>query len=245
MVFSVLALILAGAAAWAQPSGAVAGRPGMKGALAKLFGNNTSFSTTAKMTMTGAAQPMIQEMNLAMLDGSMRMEVDLTKGTHMPTQSLEQMKRIGMDKLVTVDRPDKKISLTIFPSMQAYSETPLDDGHSGPGGSDLKIEKTKVGDETIDGHPCVKNKVVMTEGNGQKREALMWNAVDMREFPLQMEMQEEGNTVKLKFSNIKLDKPDRKLFEAPTGFTKYKDQNELMRTEMMKRASQTPTQKQP
>lgn len=245
-VCSFLALTLAGAPAFAQPPGTRGGGSGsMSASFAKWFGNNTSFSTTAKMTMNGAGKPVTQEMSLAMLDGKMRMDVDLIKGSQMPPKTIERMKLMGMDRMVTIERPDKKVTFQIFPSMQAYSETPFDASRSGSAASDFKMEKTKIGDETIDGHPCVKNKVVITDAKGGKQEGLVWNAKDLRDFPLQMEMQGDDTKINMHFTKISMDKPDAKLFEPPAGFTKYKDQNELLRTEMMKRAGQTPAQKEP
>ena len=247
LIFAFVAMTLAGAAAWAQPSGmrGGGGAPGMNPAVAKLFGNNKAFSTKATMTMNNGDQPMSMDMNLFMMDGKMRSEMDMTKNKGIPAATSERMKQMGMDQIVTIARPDKKVSLMIFPSMQAYSETAFDEAQAKAAASDYKIEKQSMGKETFDGHPCEKNKVTITDDKGEKHEALVWNAVDLKDFPLQMEMNEDGKAIKMHFTNIKLEKPDAKVFEAPEGFTKYGSQMELMGAEMRKRAAAGVASKRP
>ena len=98
-------------------------------------------------------------------------------------------------------------------------------------GKDYKMEKTSLGKETIDGHPCEKNKVVATNEKGEKHEVTVWNATDLKDFPIQMQMPDEqsGTSILMKFKNVKLGKPDAKLFDAPTGLTKYDDTQSLMK----------------
>ncbi len=244
LIWTIMAMALAEATAWAQSPG-MGGGPGMSPAIGKLFGNNTAFSTKAKVTMDGDGKTITMEMDLSMLDGKMRMGTDLTKAKGIPPEGVENMKQLGMDIMVNIERPDKKVSLVVFPSMHAYSETPFDDARVKSEAGNFKIEKTTVGRETIDGHPCKRTKLVILNGAGEKQEAMTWNAVDLKDFPLQIEMNQEGATVKMRFTNIKLEKPDAKSFEAPAGFTKYGSQAELVSKEMMKRHNRIKEQKEP
>jgi len=92
----------------------------------------------------------------------------------------------------------------------------------------MRCLKTPLGKETIDGHPCVKNRVVMTDAKGQKAEAVVWNATDLKEFPVQMQMNDKQTTVVMRYKEVHLSKPDAKQFDAPAGFTKHSDMQQLM-----------------
>jgi len=93
---------------------------------------------------------------------------------------------------------------------------------------DLKLQKTPLGKETIDGHPCIKNRVIMADAKGQLGEAVVWNATDMKEFPVQMQMKDKDTTVVMRYTEVRMSKPDAKQFVAPATFTKHTDMQQLM-----------------
>jgi hypothetical protein len=224
--------VLMAATAWAQPGGP----GGSLGNMAKFFGDNKAFTATTELTMTGGPTgTMTMEMVMSMLDGKIRTEADMTKMPGLGARA-EQMKQMGMDKMVNVVRPDKKVAYSIYPNLQAYAEYVLTDEQTANMlDTTSKIEKTAMGKETIDGHPCEKNKLTVTTEKGEKQDVMVWNATDMKNFPVKMEMSEKGNNLVMKFANVKLEKPDAKLFDAPSGFTKYNSVPTMMQTEMMKR----------
>ena len=230
-----VAAVLAVATAWAQPGGPGGGM----GNMARFFGDNKAFTATVISTVKSSqagTMDMDMEMEMSMLDGKIRMEMDITKMKAMAARAA-QMKQMGMDKMVNIMRPDKKVVYIVYPNLQAYAENVLTDEQAANMlDTTSKIEKTSMGKETIDGHPCEKNKVTVTSEKGEKQDVMVWNATDMKGFPIQMQMSANGNDIVMKYTNVKLDKPDAKLFEAPTGFTKYNSPQTMMQTEMMKRA---------
>ncbi|HVY71242.1 MAG TPA: DUF4412 domain-containing protein [Verrucomicrobiae bacterium] len=214
--------------------------PGVDQGFTKYFGDNNAFSAKAECTMDGPeGTPVVMVMNMTMLDGKTRMEMDMTqmRGTKMPPTAIASMKQMGMDRTIMITLPEKKTSYMIYPSLQAYVENPMRTDTENPeAGKKPKIEKTSLGKESIDGHPCDKNKVVITMENGKTHEAIVWNAPDLKDFPLQMQMSEAGRNMTMKFKDVSLDKPDAKLFEPPADATKYDSQMQLMQNEVMKRA---------
>ena len=50
----------------------------------------------------------------------------------------------------------------------------------------------------------MKNKVVVKNDQGPVLEAVTWNAADLKDFPLQIEMKEKGNTVRMRFTQVQL-----------------------------------------
>jgi len=228
-----LAAILASSAAgiaYAQmPSG---GPPGWNAAMTKLFGEVKAFSAKAEMrALDKAGRPAIQvPMNYALLDKKVRIDIDMTqlKGPNASPDQVALLKQMAMDRVACIVTLDRKAMQLIFPSLAAYVESPLPEDEAVALDKDLKLQKTPMGKETIDGHPCVKNRVIMTDAKGQQSEAVVWNATDLKEFPLQMQMKDKETTVVMRYTEVHLSKPDAKQFDAPSGFTKHPDMQQLM-----------------
>jgi hypothetical protein len=81
--------------------------------------------------------------------------------------------------------------------------------------------KSDIGEETVDGHPCIKCKVIIQEG-GSATEWTTWEATDLNRFPIRVEYPAGGKIRKFEYTNIKLEKPDPSLFELPKGCRKVK-----------------------
>jgi hypothetical protein len=237
-----VAAMLAGVTAFAQPGGrgGMGGPPGMSANMAQFFGENQAFTAKVQLSVINPSQsgPMALELEMSMLDGKIRMETDLSKmkGGGIPPSRMAQMKQMGMDKSVNIIRPDLKITYAVFPGLHAYFSTPMSDKQVSDAMDKSKIEKTSLGKETIDGHACEKNKLVVSGNNGEKHEVLVWNETDLKDFPVQIQMDDDGGKTTMKFTEIKLEKPDAKLLAPPADFTKYDDFMSLMQGEMMKRA---------
>jgi hypothetical protein len=89
-----------------------------------------------------------------------------------------------------------------------------------------------LGKETLNGHPCVKSKVVLTDDKGQKQEITVWDASDLKNFPIKVQMTEEGQNIVMQYKDIQFSKPETKQFEPPTGFAKYDTMQGLMTEKM-------------
>jgi hypothetical protein len=176
------------------------------------------------------------EMKYAMLDGKVRVDIDMTKmkSAQMPAAAMAQMKQLGMTELTSIMRQDLKLAYIIYPGLASYAKMPLRAQDAAAMEKAAKVEVTKLGEETIDGHPCVKNQAVVTDDSGAKHEALLWNATDLKDFPVQIQSTEAGNTAIMTFKNISIAKPDTKLFEPPTGFTAYENVQMMMMASMQK-----------
>jgi hypothetical protein len=241
-----LLFLVAPGETWAQfgPSGGGGGMggpkgPNLSGAMAKLFGENTGFSASIEMSTKfgNGPEPMVMPGKIAYLDGKSRFEMDLTqaKGTPMRPEQAAQMKAMGMGEMIVISRPDKKISCLVYPGLQSHVEMPLQEADLPGDLAKFKIETTELGKETLDGRSCVKNKVVVTDDQGRKHESTVWNATDLKNFPVKIESIQNGTPVTMSFREVKLAKPDAALFEAPANSTKYADMMQMMREGMMKK----------
>ncbi|HSH94164.1 MAG TPA: DUF4412 domain-containing protein [Roseimicrobium sp.] len=211
--------------------------PNLSGSTAKLFGNNTSFSADLEMQAKEKGGGTItMPGSIAFSEGKSRFDMDLSlmKGGTMSPQMATQMKAMGMDKMVTISIPDKKVSLLVYPGLQAYVQQPIPDA-AATSDQDFKIEVKELGKETLDGHACVKNQTTVTEKDGTKHDATVWNATDLKDFPIKIVQAEKGSEMIMLFKNVKLSKPDAKLFEAPAGFTSYPNMQVMMQEVMTKK----------
>ena len=217
--------------------GAAAG-PGLSGAMTRFFGEHTAFSASLNMgTKSEQGGTMLMPGKIAYLDGQSRFDIDLSKieGGKMPAGAADQMKAMGMADMVMISRPDRKITYLIYPGMQSYAENPLREDASAEAAKKFKVEITKIGEETIAGHACVKNRVVVTDDQGKTHEATTWNAISLKDFPVVIETTQKGTAVTLLFSDVKLGKPAATAFEPPKDFKKYDDMQTMLREVLMKR----------
>ena len=212
--------------------------PAYNSAMAKLFGDNKAFSADVEIQSATSDQSQTSMPGKMMVDaGKSRFEMNLAdaKGTRMAPSTVEQMKSMGMDKTVAISRPDLKLNYLVYPGLSSYIANPLQDQDAAKPDSAFKVETTELGKETVDGHPCIKNKVVVTDDQGKSHESTVWNATDLKKFPVKIVTSDGGTTATLLFKNISTTKPDASLFDPPTDYKKYDNFQGLMMEQMKKR----------
>lgn len=222
-------LWLTASTAFAQVPGA--GAPGgVNASLAKLFGDITGFSAKADVQVLDPAQKETTSapIDFALLNKSMRVQIDMAqvKSKDLLPGAVAGLKQMGMNQIVSIMRPDQKQLYLIYPVPKTMLVMPLANAEAAD--KPTKIQKTPLGKETIDGHPCVKNKVVLSDDKGPVFEAVTWNATDLKDFPVQIRTQEKENTSVIHYHHIQFVRPDAKQFEPPAGYTQYKDPQEMM-----------------
>jgi len=205
---------------------------GMNAALTKLFGDITACSARAEIRVMDLSltEKVTVPLNFALLDGSVRMEMDLSqmKNKDMPPGMVDSLKQMGLAQVISIFRPDKKIAYAIYPDQKASLAMPLPKDEADAAAKAPKIEKTPLGKETIDNHPCVKTKVKIVDDQGKTMDATAWYATDLKDFPVQIQTNEKEGTTIILFKQVQLTKPSASLFEPPAGYTQYNSQQELM-----------------
>lgn len=221
--------------------------PDFSGPMAKLFGENPAFSAGVEVQAKGAERDadMVMPGTISYLEGKSRFEMNLAdmKGASLPPGAMDQMKQMGMDKLATVSIPEKKMVYLIYPTLKAYAEMPVKTADSSKSDKDFDVVITELGKEEIEGHECVKNKAVVTDKEGKTTEFTVWNATDLKKFPVKIETSQEGMQIVMLFKDVKFAKPAITLFDPPSDFTKYDSVMALMQQEVMKRMGGTQPQR--
>lgn len=191
-------------------------------AFVKLFGPATAFTAKVDTFVLDPAQheTLRMTMDFAVLEGKARLDINLAQVTSkdLSPSILAGEKQRGMDRVTSIFRPDKKLTYTIYPGIQSYVSKALPKEEAEASEKGLKLEKQALGRETLDGHACVKNWVTVKDDKGPVLEATTWNATDLKDFPLQIEMKQKENTVRMRFSQVHLAKPDAKQFEVPAHY---------------------------
>jgi hypothetical protein len=212
--------------------------PRFTGAITKLFGDHQDFSATVILETKDPSNGSIITMpsRLAFDTGRSRFEVDLnqTQGGQMRPAALAQMKSLGIDRMVVIARPDRNVAYLIYPGAQAYAQNQLPVAKSTNQPVDFKVKTTGLGRDTVDGHPCVENGVMVTDQEGTAREFTVWKATDLKQFPVKIVETEEGRQVTMLFKNISLSRPDAALFEPPSNYSAYREVSVMMEAIVVK-----------
>jgi hypothetical protein len=77
------------------------------------------------------------------------------------------------------------------------------------------IERSPAGTDTVDGHPCKVENVTVTPSDGQPHTMKMWEAEDLKGFPIKIEMQSKNGPITMQYKNLSFDEPAASLFTHP------------------------------
>lgn len=231
LLLTVLGFALLGYSAQAQMPGGPPPRDPCA-VLAKFFDKDAEFSAAAKIVIAGKKPKDNQtlETRLAVSGRKMRTEMDMTKMSNVPAADKEGMKQMGMDQMVILALPEKSATYLVFPNLKSYCDVPV----PSKGNADGKLDKTELGSETVEKHPCKKSKLTLTDKDGKTAEALVWEAADLKGFPIQYQTVDDGQTTTTTFTDIKMGKPDASLFDLPAEYKKYGGMQELIMGNMQR-----------
>ena len=225
-----LALLLTGGlSARAQFGGP--GSTGVSASLIRLFGTNNNFTAQAEVQVLDVKNKELigTPMNFAFADNKIRVEVDMNRMRNkMEPDALAKVKPLGLDSVVSIIRPEQKAALIVFPKLSAFVKLEMPPSEAEAFLTRAKIERTTVGKEKMEGHPCVKQRVVITDDAGKKSEATVWTATDLRGFPVCVATKEKEGLVVIRFRQIQFVRTDAGKFEPPAGFTECGDIQVLM-----------------
>jgi len=235
----ILSTLIAAAVCGLTAFGQVGSGPGPSGGsfdngLEKLFGGTPVFSATMLTSMASPQGLMTVKTKMIYDHENSWTEMNMAdvQSSNLPPQAIqaaEQMKSIGMDDVVSVATADKKNAYMIYPHIHSYVAIAIPPSAEN---GDFKVQTTKMGEETVDGHPCIKNDVVITN-SVQSNDFTVWNATDLNNFPVKIAMTEQGAPVTISFENISFNKPDAGLFQPPAHYTRYGSIGDLYQSALM------------
>jgi hypothetical protein len=207
--------------------------PGLDAVMLKLYGENKAFTASTQISIsdTNGHQILSMPVTTIQLNGTVRSETDMEKivSANFPPGAIDQLKGMGMTKVISIVRPDSKDILLIYPGLSSYVVTAMPKEQSDAFKKEIKLDQTELGKETVEGHPCVKTQITATDSTGTIQNATVWKASDMKGFPVKIIVKmQTGEEFTIAYNNVKLEKPEAALFNPPTGYTKYTTQQELI-----------------
>jgi hypothetical protein len=213
---------------------------GINAVFMKLFGSATAFEASANVRVLDQSgkENMTMPMDFAALDHKVRVRIDMNQMKSADTTDIDMLKKLGIARMSSLIRPDKKLIYLVYPDQKSYFSMPMS-AEDAAESSNPKLQKTPLGSEAIEGHDCVKNKIVVTDEKGQTMEATTWNAKDLNDFPVQIQAKEKDTTSIVRFKNVKFGKVDPKEFEPPADYAKYADASEMIQAIMKKSGGAT------
>lgn len=210
----------------------------------KFFDANSAFSASVdfiQINPSNGKAGIRWPVRLAILDGKTRVEMDITKaaGKHVAgwEEYVAKMKTAGSSESVSIFNPDTKSVYIMLPRLKAYVENSIPTKAIEQMKKRPVTRKIEVGQEEIDGHPCIKYKLSFDEDRSdvwrtwEHSAAFVWSAKDLRGQPLRMVIlgSDDRTNVVLNFKDISVKKPTSQLFKPPMNFDKCEDVNVLMK----------------
>jgi len=207
-------------------------------ALTRLFGEFQNFTANATVRVYDQSeQEMVStEMKFAVKDGSMRMDLNLSqlKSKDLPAGASEALRQLGMTNVISLMLPARESSYIVYPGLKAILKVTMTEDDLKSSNQSVKLNRQPIGRETLDGHPCIKYRVTLTDPGGKSQDAMTWNATDLKGFPIQIQTADTEHLIIMRFRKPKIEPPSSALFRLPEGYTEYESQQALMQAIMMK-----------
>ena len=150
------------------------------------------------------------EIPIAKAGEKFRMDIDYTK-----MSGVEGMPS-SMSDVVMIHRSDEKRTYSLYTNKMKYMiSEETDEGYI----DEPDMEKTFIGNETIDGHPTEKYEVVVTYAGQDTQTGYIWNATDLGGMTIRSEFENPAVRVTSTLTQIVLGTPSADLFEIPMDYT--------------------------
>ncbi len=201
--------------------------PFLAAALSQIFSDTRAFTAAAELQLPAQKgdAPVTLPFVVTMLDGRMRFDFQFaaTNRTGLPPEQIAAIRELGLDRLTVMMQQDKDVTVS-FPSLKSYFTMPLPKAPGVQEQAQLKvgqIERRPAGAEIVDGRTCDKFLVTLAGDRERKLEATVWQARDLNDLPVKLRAKMPGgDEYGVRFTVVRMQRSDPRLFDAPAGFTK-------------------------
>ncbi len=149
-----------------------------------------------------------------------------------PALALKGKKARTIGGLFFIWDETKHSGYVLSEALQGYAPIKSDAGAA----SSLNLAKEGIPEE-VNGHPCHRREAVVTLNNGREARVTLWQADDMKHFPVRIETVSGPSRMTLDFTAIRLESPAEGLFLPPDGFTAYASSVALMNELIIRESS--------
>jgi hypothetical protein len=218
--------------------------PKMKGVFTKILSDTPNFSARAVIGLFDATNRMLAKMpmHFDLTPDRMREEID-AMNMPIPLEWREAVQKGHINEIAIITRVDTKKIYMLFPGIRAYQEFPISDSllsEFQARANAVSIEKVELGQETIEGHPCIQTRLTVTETNKPPEFAILRCATDLQNFPIRMDLYATNSTTRFIFEDVHIGMPAATLFEIPANYMAFTNTADLMRYAKEREQNQLP-----
>lgn len=117
----------------------------------------------------------------------------------------------GQDNIMLIDN-DKKTFYMLIPEQKMYMKQQYEPNK---GSIEKPTSKTFIRNDKFDGHPVKVYKAVMND----KKQVIVWEANDINNFPIKIEMPDENAVTE--YHNVSTKPVDKSKFAVPAGYKEF------------------------
>jgi hypothetical protein len=232
IVFGILALLMFWVRVQGQDMGWVIEQTPMVSAiLNRVLDKAAPFTAKIILQVAGKAEATASTAmgTLEFKDGNMRCEAKLGEisSAQLTSNARSLVRQINGDIFILLTRADQKTNYLVLPGAQACLVMPL---------PSLKLSATEsFGEENIDGHACLKDKMLVTTPLGATDEVFVWRAKDLKSFPIQVQIVDSGEVFRIVLRDAQTKPALAERFHVPVGLTRYTTIEDLLQSILLDR----------
>lgn len=212
--------------------------PFLAAAMSEVFSDSRAFSAVALAQLPGRSPGQALPLGFATSKGRMRWYLNLERaqGLNLEPEVASLLREAKLGQILLLLRPETNAVVAI-PGLKAWFELPMPVPQSVKDKAQEKagfLQKTEVGREMVEGHPCVKYRLHNAGGKDSQEEAFVWQATDLKNLPIRFQARIHGEQYGLLFRDVRQSEPDPKLFDPPTGYTKIAGPEVLLQSALLR-----------
>jgi len=182
--------------------------------LATLFGPDAAFSARVDVVRASGTRPTVhQHLTYHLAAGKLRVDEDINETTGLPAGAAARRKEMGVDVQFRVVHLAPPVTHLIFPRLEAYAAYPA----ATP--ATIEIERQTVGEDSVDGVPCLKHRVRLLVA-GEPTDYTLWTRKDDPRIPVKLH-EAAHDDVTATFHDVRWEPPAATLFEVPKNYARF------------------------
>jgi hypothetical protein len=191
--------------------------------MAVVFGTDAAFSARVDVVRESGARPTrTQHLTYYLAPGKLRVDEDINETTGLPAGTTNR-KKLGLDVQSRILHLDPPTTHLVFPRIEAYAAYPAATPAS------VQVEREAMGDDTVDGVPCLKQRIKL-KGVGDVTEYTLWTRKDDPRIPVKIH-DTAHDDVTATFHDVRWEAPPAAVFEIPKTYAGFESLRKVAEAE--------------
>jgi hypothetical protein len=200
--------------------------------LVKALEKCPAFSAKVEIYVSGQADPSPSAATgtIESQGGNLRWEAKLgdIRSAQLSQNARAVVRQINGEQFLVLTRSDQKANYLVLTGAQAYLEQPLPPMR-------LSSANPQATTERIDSRMCSRERLRVVQLGGTTNEVVVWRAKDLKNLPVQIQFNDSGETVQVRFRDISVRTISTERFRIPAGLAKYSSVEDLVQSVVVDR----------